>query len=208
MTDDKIQILRDDIAFMRALAQEGSSAPLLGGSILVAAGVTFGVAGLVHWAVVSRLLNLPQGVLGIVWLSALVIFLGLLMWLRRGGDARPGAKSPVNRASGSAFGAMGWTIFVIALAIGILSWRTQSYIPTLIFPPLILGLYGMGWCVAATMTGKRWIWMTATGSYVAALLVAWLSVDPIVYLVYAGALLLLMALPGFILMRQEPSDTI
>lgn len=208
MTDDKIQSLKDDIAFMRALAQEGSATPLLGGSIMVAAGVTFGMAGLVHWAVVSRLLNLPQGVLGIVWLSALVIFLGLLMWLRRGGDARPGAKSPVNRASGSAFAAMGWTIFIIALAIGILSWRTQSYIPTLIFPPLILGLYGMGWCVAAAMTGKRWIWMTATGSYVAALLVAWLSIDPIVYLVYAGALLLLMALPGLILMRQEPSDTI
>lgn len=208
MTDDKIQSLKDDIAFMRALAQEGSATPLLGGSIMIAAGTTFGVAGLVHWAVVTRLLNVPQGVLGIVWLSALVVFLGLLMWLRRGGDARPGAKSPVNRASGSAFGAMGWTIFIIALAIGILSWRTQSYIPTLIFPPLILGLYGMGWCVAAAMTGKRWIWLTAIGSYAAALLVAWLSVDPIVYLVYSVALLLLMALPGFILMRQEPSDTI
>ena len=103
---------------------------------------------------------------------------------------------------------MGWTIFVISLAIGILSWRTHSYIPVLIFPPLILGLYGMGWSVAAAMTRKRWIWMTAIGSYAAALLVAWLSVDPIVYLVYSVALLLLMALPGFILMRQEPSDTI
>lgn len=208
MTDDKIQSLKDDIAFMRALAQEGSATPLLGGSIMIAAGVTFGVAGLVHWAVVTRLLNVPQGMLGIVWLAALVVFLGLLMWLRRGGDARPGAKSPVNRASGTAFGAMGWTIFVIALAIGILSWRTQSYIPTLIFPPLILGLYGMGWCVAAAMTGKRWIWMTAIGAYAAALLVAWLSIDPVVYLVYSASLLLLMALPGYVLMRQEPSDTI
>lgn len=208
MTDDKIQSLKDDIAFMRALAQEGSATPLLGGSIMIAAGVTFGVAGLVHWAVVTRLLNVPQGMLGIVWLAALVVFLGLLMWLRRGGDARPGAKSPINRASGTAFGAMGWTIFVIALAIGILSWRTQSYIPTLIFPPLILGLYGMGWCVAAAMTGKRWIWMTAIGAYAAALLVAWLSIDPVVYLVYSASLLLLMALPGYVLMRQEPSDTI
>lgn len=208
MTDDRIQTLKDDIAFMRALAQEGQSAPLLGGSIMIAAGVTFGVAGIIHWAVMSKLVNIPQSTLGIIWPAALFIFLGLLMWLRRGGDARPGAKSPVNRASGSAFAAMGWTIFVIALAIGILSWRTQSYIPTLIFPPLILGLYGMGWCVAAAMSRKRWLWMTAMGSYAAALLVAWLSVDPVVYLVYSIALLLLMALPGFILMRQEPSDTV
>lgn len=208
MTDEKIQTLKDDIAFMRALAQEGQSAPLLGGSILVAAGVTFGVAGVAHWAVMSKLVNLPQQTLSVIWPAALVVFLVLLVWLRRGANLRPGAQSPGNRASGAAWASMGWTIFVISLAIGILSWRTHSYIPVLIFPPLILGLYGMGWSVAAAMTRKRWIWMTAIGSYAAALLVAWLSVDPIVYLVYSVALLLLMALPGFILMRQEPSDTI
>lgn len=208
MTEEKIQTLKDDIAFMRALAQEGSSAPLLGGSILVAAGVTFAVAGLVHWSVMSGLVNLPKETVGLVWPAALAVFLGLLVWLRRGGAGRPGAQSPGNRASSAAWASMGWSIFVISLAIGILSARTHSYIPTLIFPPLILCLYGMGWSVAAAMARKRWLWMTAVGSYTAALLVAWLAVDPVVYLVYSAALLLLMALPGYILMRQEPSDTI
>jgi hypothetical protein len=208
MTEEKIQILKDDIAFMRALAQEGSSAPLLGGSILVAAGVTFAVAGVVHWSVMSGLVNLSKATVGLVWPAALFVFLGLLLWLRRGGNSRPGAQSPGNRAASAAWASMGWSIFVISLAIGILSARTQSYIPTLIFPPLILGLYGMGWSVAAAMSGKRWIWMTAIGSYAGALLVAWLAIDPVVYLVYSAALLLLMALPGYILMRQEPSDTI
>lgn len=208
MTEEKIQTLKDDIAFMRALAQEGSSAPLLGGSILVAAGVTFAVAGVAHWSIMSGLVNLPKQTLAMIWPAALVVFLGLLAWLRRGGNGRPGAQSPGNRASSAAWASMGWTIFVISLAIGILSARTQSSIPTLIFPPLILGLYGMGWSVAAAMTRKRWIWMTAVGSYAGALIVAWLAVDPAVYLVYSAALLLLMALPGFVLMRQEPSDTI
>lgn len=208
MTEEKIQTLKDDIAFMRALAQEGSSAPLLGGSILVAAGVTFAVAGLVHWSVMSDLVNLPKETVGLVWPAALVVFLGLLVWLRRGGAVRPGAHSPGNRASSAAWASMGWSIFVISLAIAILSARTHSYIPTLIFPPLILSLYGMGWSVAAAMARKRWLWMTAVGSYAAALLVAWLAVDPVVYLVYSAALLLLMALPGYVLMRQEPSDTI
>lgn len=208
MTEEKIQTLKDDIAFMRALAQEGSSAPLLGGSILVAAGVTFAAAGIVHWAIQTGLVNLPMSMLSFVWIAALVVFLSLLVWLRRGGRSRPGAQSPGNRASGAAWSSMGWSIFVIGLAIGILSARTHSYIPTLIFPPLILSLYGMGWSVAAAMARKRWIWMTAIGSYAAALVVAWLAVDPIVYLVYAAALLLLMALPGYILMRQEPSDIV
>ena len=208
MTEEKIQSLKDDIAFMRALAQEGTSAPLLGGSILVAAGGTFAVAGLVHWSIQTGLVSLPKSNLGLVWLAALVVFLGLLVLLRRGGGGRPGAQSPGNRASSAAWSSMGWSIFVIGLAIAILSERTHSYIPTLIFPPLILSLYGMGWSVAAAMARKRWIWMTAIGSYVAALVVAWLAIDPVVYLVYSAALLLLMALPGYILMRQEPTDII
>ena len=208
MTEEKIQNLKDDIAFMRALAQEGSSAPLLGGSILVSAGMTFGVAGLLHWAVETKLLNLPPVAFMVIWPGALVVFLASLYLLKGSVGGRPGSLSPVNKASGTAWASMGWTIFVISLAIGILSWRTRSEIPALIFPPLILGLYGMGWSIAAAMTGKRWIWMTAIGSYLAALVVAWLSIDPVVYLVYSAALLLLMALPGFVLMRQEPSDTI
>ena len=111
MTDEKIQTLKDDIAFMRALAQEGQSAPLLGGSILVAAGVTFGVAGVAHWAVVSKVLNLPQVTLAFIWPVALILFLVQLVWLRRGGNARPGAQSPGNRASSAAWASMGWTIF-------------------------------------------------------------------------------------------------
>lgn len=208
MTEEKIQNLKDDIAFMRALAQEGSSAPLLGGSILVAAGAVFGIAGIIHWSIVVGIINAPQMAFGIVWPVALFVFLGLLFWLRRGVETRPGAQSPGNRAAGTAWSAMGWTIFVISLTIGILAWRTHSPIPALIFPPLILALYGMGWCVAAAMARKRWLWMTAIGSYAAALLVAWLAVSPAVYLVYALAMLLLMALPGYILMRQEPSDTV
>lgn len=208
MTEEKIQNLKDDIAFMRALAQEGTSAPLLGGSILIAAGGVFGVAGIIHWAVLTGLINAPMMSLGVIWPIALFVFLGLLVWLRRGAGARPGAQSPGNRAAGSAWSAMGWTIFVISLSIGLLAWRTRSDIPVLIFPPLILALYGMGWSVAAAMARKRWLWATAVGSYAAALLVAWMAVDPVVYLVYAAAMLLLMALPGYILMRQEPSDTI
>jgi hypothetical protein len=66
----------------------------------------------------------------------------------------------------------------------------------------------MGWSVAAAMSGKRWLWATAIGSYLACLLAAWYSVSTSVYLVYAAALVLLAVLPGLLLMRQEPGDTI
>lgn len=208
MTDDKIQTLKDDIAFMRALAQEGSSAPLLGGSILVAAGLIFGGASVVHWAVLTGILAVSNWAFPIIWLGALVTFMVTLTLLNRRMRGKPGAGSPGNRASGTAWASVGWTIFAISLSLMIIGIRAKSGVPMLVFPSLILGLYGMGWSVAAAMSKKRWLWMTAIGSYAGALVVAWFSIDPAVYLVYGAALLLLASLPGFILMRQEPSDTI
>uniref|UniRef100_A0A0N4Z1H6 Peptidoglycan glycosyltransferase n=1 Tax=Parastrongyloides trichosuri TaxID=131310 RepID=A0A0N4Z1H6_PARTI len=46
MTRDQVQSVHDDIAYMKALAQEGRHAPLLGGRILIIAGLVFGVAAL------------------------------------------------------------------------------------------------------------------------------------------------------------------
>jgi len=43
MTRDT-QTIQDDIAYMRALAQEGRHAPLLAGPVLVTAAVIFGAA--------------------------------------------------------------------------------------------------------------------------------------------------------------------
>lgn len=208
MTEEKIQTLKDDIAFMRALAQEGSSAPLLGGSILVAAGLIFGGASVVHWAVITDILVVSPWAFPIIWFGALILFLGTLTVLNRRMRGRPGASSPGNRASGTAWAAVGWTIFAISLSLMIIGIRARSEIPMLVFPSLILGLYGMGWSVAAAMSKKRWIWLTAVGSYAAALVVAWFAIEPMVYLVYGTALLLLAALPGYVLMRQEPSDTV
>lgn len=208
MTDDKIQTLKDDIAFMRALAQEGSSAPLLGGSILVAAGLIFGAASIAHWAVVAGVLVVTPWVFPGIWFGALVLFLVALTVLNRRIRRRPGANSPGNKASGVAWASVGWTIFAIGVSLMIIAVRTGSEAVMLVFPSLILGLYGMGWSVAAAMSGKRWIWLTAIGAYAATLLVAWFAAEPTVYLAYAGALVLLAALPGFVLMRQEPSTTI
>ena len=48
MTDDQMQNVKDDIAFMRALAAEGQRTPLLGGAIMAAAGVIFAIASLAY----------------------------------------------------------------------------------------------------------------------------------------------------------------
>lgn len=209
MTDNQIQDLKADIAFMKALAQEGQQTPLLGGAILVAAGLIFGLASLAHWALLTGRLSLgtPWAPL-IIWGSAMVVFFIALTLLRRGLASKPGASSPGNRAAGMAWASVGWTIFALSGAIAVIGYKTHSPMITAIFPSLILALYGGGWSVAAAMSRKTWLWLTAIGSYVAAVVVAWFCTSPVIFLAYAGALLLLAVLPGFLLMRQEPSDTI
>jgi hypothetical protein len=209
MTDNQIQDLKADIAFMKALAQEGQQTPLVGGAIMVAAGLIFGVASVAHWALMTGRLSLgtPWAPM-FIWGGALAIFFVALSLLRRGIGGKPGASSPGNRAFGMAWSSIGWSIFALSGAIGVIGYRTHSPAVTAIFPSLILALYGCGWSVAAAMARKRWLWLTAIGSYVGAVVVAWFCTSPVIFLVYAGALLLLAVLPGFMLMRQEPSDTV
>jgi hypothetical protein len=48
----------------------------------------------------------------------------------------------------------------------------------------------------------------AIGGWVFAPILAWLTGDPLQWLAYAAALLLLATAPGLMLMRQEPSGIV
>jgi hypothetical protein len=202
--NEQISALKDDLAFMRTLAQEGRTPPLLGGAMLASAGVIFSLASLAQWAAMIRLINLSQSAVSAVWLGATVLFLICLTWLKRR-QAMSGGRTPGSRAAGMAWQGVGWAIFVLLASVAIVCWRTGSTVPTLLLPSIILALYGAAWSVASAVSTLWWVRLTAIGSFVAALATAWVSTSPAVMLVYALALLLLAALPGAVLMRQAPS---
>ena len=209
MTDEQMQSVKDDIAFMRALAAEGQRTPLLGGKILAAAGLIFAAASLLYWAMTTGLLNLPHGWGSFgIWMGALAIFLVTLTILNRGIRNKPGAASPTNRASGSAWSAVGFSIFAMGISYAAAGWRLQSEDVMVTFPSVIFALYGAGWAVAAAMTDKKWLWWVAIGSWAMAPVLGWFAGQPEQYLAYAGALLFLTFLPGVLLTRQEPSDIV
>jgi len=209
MTDDQIQSVKDDIAFMRALAAEGQRTPLLGGAILVAAGLIFGAASLAYWAMLEEHLVVdPEWGSFFIWMGALALFLIVLTVLNIRIGKQPGARSPANRASGAAWMGVGMAIFAMGLSYGVAGWQLRSDDVMATFPSVIFALYGAGWAVAAAMTGKRWLWWVAFGSWAMAPVLAWFSAISIQYILYAVALFLLMSLPGYVLTRGEPSDTV
>lgn len=208
MTEDKIQALKDDIAFMRALAQEGSAVPLLFGGVMVAAGLVFGAAAVGHWLIDTGVADLPAWAFLVNWLGAAAVFGIAANRILHRAKSQPGYSAGVNKATGAAWSGVGFAIFsswggMMAIGFTTGQWQVMN-----VFPVLIFALYGAAWFVAATLSGKGWIMAVAIASFAGAVLMGLLTDSPWLMLGYAGSLMLLTVLPGWLLMRQEPSDIV
>lgn len=204
MTDD-VKAIRDDLAFLRALAEDGRRTPLLGGSLLAAAGSCYGLASFVQWLVLARIVAIPQVWVFAVWLVAMALHLTIQGVLVRRLSARPGMASAANRASRDVWRAVGVGCFVLMTAVAVASWRARTGLLIGFAPSIILVLYGAAWWVAASVSRLAWIRLVALASFAAAIALGFLVGQVAVWLFYAAALFLLALVPGLALMRQEPS---
>ena len=192
--------LHSDIAWMRQLAEEGRHAPLAGGSIMMSAGLIYGITSAVHWAIATDRLGTEPSSLSWIWLGATALFMVLIILLRVSG--RRGVVSSANRAAGVAWGTVGWGIFALLGCLSIIASRVADPRAIVsVIPCVILIFYGMGWGVSAAMFKSRNLALLGAGSAVAALIVAAMTGDANQYLAYAAALFALMAVPGFLLMQ-------
>ncbi len=194
-----------DIAWMRRLAEEGAGAPMQGASILMFAGLIFGGASLFYWAQISGLIDVPVLADGLIWLIATGLFFVVLAVVITGLKRKAGVVTAGNRASSTTWSALGWGIFALFASLAVLGFRLgedAAMLALALTPSVIMVFYGIGWAVSATMYRSRVLWWLAAGSFVAAPLLASLADQEAQYLAYAGALFLLMALPGWMLMRQ------
>ena len=195
-----------DIAWMRRLAEEGAQAPMQGNSLLMFGGLLYGLASLFHWGIIVGLLPLGGNQVWIGWVAATVgywiILAVTIPRLRRGA----GVSTTANRAAGMAWTGMGWGIFAMFLAMAVLGWRLADEAALnamfALIPSIIMVFYGVGWAVHAEMQRSRMLWVLSLSSFAAAPLLALFAGQAEQYLAYAGALFLLMALPGWFLMRQ------
>lgn len=201
---EKVEDTAADIAWMRRLAEEGAAAPMQGASILFTAGLTYGVASLFFWAEITGRVPMGDSVTGLGWLVATGVFLVALFVIISRLKRQGGVMTASNRATGTVWSALGWGIFALFASMAVLGWRAGSegaLVAMSLSSSIIMVFYGVGWAVTAAMHRSRILWGLAIGSFVAAPLLAALSGQAEQYLAYAAALFLLMALPGWLLMR-------
>lgn len=193
-----------DIAWMRQLAEEGGRGPVRGASILFSAGLIYGAASLAHWAVEAGLVSEPGPVFGAVWLAATVLFVGVIILVSMRLGREGGVKTGAGRAVNAVWSGVGYGIFALFTAIAAVGYRLgeSAVLVTLaLIPSVIMVFYGVGWGVTAAMQKSRALGWLSLASLIAAPVLALLTGRPEQYLAYAAALFLLMALPGFLLMR-------
>lgn len=210
MTQDETHdpnTLYGDIAYIKALAQAGFSAPLQNGMILVAAGLIFGTASVVHWSIINKLVGLGPTAIAIAWLASAVVF-GLVMFFQiRSIHQNPMAQNHTNQASGSVWTAAGYGIFTLFVVLILAGARLNmtEVLMNLIAPGVML-FYGIAWSSSAMICRKGWMHGVAMGCFAMAALLGWFIQDPNQMLVYAAALILLATVPGLILMRAARGE--
>jgi hypothetical protein len=203
-----MQTVKDDLAFIKALAQEGRRAPLLNGRSLIAAGVIYGLTSLATWAMGVGVLQLAHAWRWAIWVLATAIFVPFIWISKRAACSRPGASAVSNVAVGAAWRGLGYAILAMVVATSLAAWREHSPIVWDMFPCTVLVFYGAGWMVAAAMSQLAWVRWVAAGCLVCAVAVGFLADSAASALVFAAGCFLLMALPGWLILRAEPSDIV
>lgn len=198
MTDQN-ESLREDIAFLRTMAEAGRDRPMVGASILIMSGLVFGVAAVLIWALSQFLQVSGPWVPSAVMFPAMAIYaVGLFVLLRR----LPKSAGAMQEATGVAWSSIGWGMSVLFIVLWVAAYRLGRPDMMFVFPSILLTLYGSTWIIAAFLLRQRWLHAVGIGSFAMAAASAWVVGQPVMWLVFGLSLLGLLAAPGFVLMRQ------
>jgi len=196
--------MREDISYMRQLAEKGRSGPILGGTFLVAAGLVFGATCFVDWAARCGWLPISGWGFLYLWLGAFAVF-GLI-WFALFFRLRsfPGkAANPSSAAFGVAWSACAIGVFVALGSFEIIAAVIRTPIVLNAYIPMVFAFYGAAWFSSAAMGRRKWMFAAAAGSFAFSLIMAALAENRLQTAVMGVALLLLLTLPGLRMMREE-----
>jgi hypothetical protein len=205
MTDDStaetdLREAQENLAFMRSLAQsaEQHNKPL--GLGLFLAGVIYGVQTLVQWADAAGLISLSGPVhigMAIAFSALFLAVLAYIIWRHRGTKMR----SVASRAYEAAFAAAGLSNLAIVTVFIVASIRFGDAGIWYFYTPIVFAFQGAAWYIAARLREKLWLGLVAFGWFIAAVGLGLTTHSPTYVLVVAVALFLLLALPGYVIMR-------
>ena len=200
---DQANGLKDDISFMRSMAEQGRRGPLLGGVFLAAAGLIYGAASFLHWGIESGHLASAFPISDI-WIGASVLF--ALVWVALFLRLRSAQHTAVGASQftfGTAWAASGAGIMVLIGAIAIASARLSDPWMLELNALVAFAFYGVAWSVSAALAHQRWMFAVGLAAFAITLLLAFMLRTSGELLVFGFGLLLTLFAPGVKLMLSS-----
>lgn len=196
--------IRDDISYMRQLAESGRKGPILGGTFLMAAGLVFGLTCVVQWAATIGFLPIAGWSLLYLWLAAFIVFAAVWFILFFRQRARGGLSTGGTNAL---FGTI-WSACAIGITVTVV---INTIVGRIAGSPAVFDLnvslpfvfYGIAWGVSAVMARRAWMYFAALAAMLFALVLAALTGSPHEILAMGVALFLALSVPGYKLMTEE-----
>ncbi len=203
MTRDE---MLQDLVYARTLAEEGRHAPLLGGGYLVFWGVLNALAFAGQWCILTgRVPYLEGAAFAVLWIGYGVIAGVGMTLLKLRIRTKPGLTAIGARAERAVWA--GASMGLLAVVIGSLvrmgidsDWNAPNAIIGAAF-----AIYGAALVAVSHMSEQAWLrafgWLSVT---VAGVLCVFANQNW-AYLIASAGSLLVLALPGAIQLRREPS---
>lgn len=193
----------DDLARLRAIAEEGRQRPLLGGHSLLVWGGAITLAAAMSWSVMARLITLPYWSISAIWFGLMTGAALLSRSFERRSSGSGAALSVGNRVSRSVWQMAG--AFLATLAIGLTlhaafaarasdggaTWAMLS-----VMAPVTFGVFGIALAATAVSGNAPWLQRFAWLSFAFTIVTAALLGQLIQQLVMALGAICVGVIPG------------
>lgn len=205
MTGD-LRNTQDDLAFLRALVTDTPKTQASGGWLFLAGGVLYGAQCLFFWAQMTFRFQMP----GWAWMipsigpTALFLIVMVRVILQ---DRKLGQTGVATRAMNAAWSSTGLVTMAVLVVFGFNAWRENSLLIWLLYPIVVCAIQGGVWYVAYMIRKRAWLAAVSAGWLATAVALGFMTRNQDLYCLTIGiALLLCMALPGWIMIRQAARE--
>ncbi|MGH1422870.1 MAG: hypothetical protein ACRBEQ_13740 [Hyphomonas sp.] len=202
--------MTSDLAYLKDLAEAGQNAPLLGGRFLAWWGGLASVAYVGHFLIASGFAGLEPVALAYMWSGFMLLGLGgQVMMARTFPASKPGAASLGNKVSQTVWMAGGMALFSFFAGVVLKSvFEGQASIGFIWSVPVVLAVYGLCQLTAGLLANARPLILAGWGAIIGVGVAAVFSGSNAIWIVGAVTAALTVFLPGLLLMRGEPAETV
>lgn len=205
--------LASELAYVKALAEEGRNAPLVGGILYVIWGVVIAAASLLTYLAASGAIAVPF-IGGLwFWVGALLVGWAASFLIGSKSSAKPGGLTIGNKTANAVWFAVGvfmtsFWIAAFALQGHLKSAGVESHLVFGLMFPVAFGVYGIAFYATAVAARLDFLRGFAIAAWLFSLAALYFLGDLRQLLIGAAGSLVCALLPGLILMRREPRDIV